>query len=79
MGKVAPMRQRRPVKEIKQETDNSYSWNYFDPPTLISMRERQDEYCMSETVLNRITEKDSLASPQVDYPTITRKRSLLWA
>jgi len=44
MRKVAHMHQRRPVKEIKQETDNSYSWNHFDPPMPISIRERQDEY-----------------------------------
>jgi hypothetical protein len=76
MGRVAPMHQRRSVKEIKQETYNSYNWNYFDPPRLVYMRERQDEYCMSENVLNRITEKDRLTSSQLDYQTITRKRSL---
>ena len=40
----------------------------------ISMRERQDEDCMGETVLNRVTEKGRLTSPQLDYPAITTKK-----
>jgi hypothetical protein len=67
-----------PLRRSNKKPITAYRYNHFDPPMLISMQERQDEDCMSETVLNRVTEKVRPTSPQVDYPAITQKRSLLW-